>query len=466
EEDGAWGAYDGRRSLKGAAEGAAEEGAAEGEGGREASGLRARRIKEREEARNEERRLAREQGEGEGKIAHRGFRAEGEEAAEADGGEARELGGAEGGPVAAAAEAGELADAAAAVAAEVVPEGGGAYPWARSNLLPLSSTPDPSSETVLFWHVPKSGGSTAKAIYRCLGQTIDVESKANDISLASDVGLVASGKVDMIFSSFPDLAVEKLFDDDEHRGRALGMFRRPVDRLFSKFFYLQVATWERTYRPEWKDMDPLIWVKMHNRDNDHMVKKLAGKIQRDKATREDLEKAKATVREYFVVGLMSEMQESVRRFDVVMGIDGEDERNRGCLDQYFKKGKKTNSNPHPEIREDHPAYRLLAEQNELDIEFYEYVVQLFEEQKATIDAHAKEVPLKPSRGRVLVALENQEGVEGDHRRAYRQMPASSFLEEDPHRRLAGLGLEGALPFEVAEAIEEGRQIPSSFRLGG
>ena len=37
------------------------------------------------------------------------------------------------------------------------------YAWARDHLEPLAKTPDPSTETVLLWHVPKSGGSTAKA---------------------------------------------------------------------------------------------------------------------------------------------------------------------------------------------------------------------------------------------------------------------------------------------------------------
>ena len=37
------------------------------------------------------------------------------------------------------------------------------YAWARDHLEPMSKTPDPSTETVLLWHFPKSGGSTAKA---------------------------------------------------------------------------------------------------------------------------------------------------------------------------------------------------------------------------------------------------------------------------------------------------------------
>ena len=53
-------------------------------------------------------------------------------------------------------------------------------------------------------------------------------------------GLIASGFVDMIFSSFPEMAARHLLDP-QHKGTAFVMLRHPVDRLISKFYYLQVA---------------------------------------------------------------------------------------------------------------------------------------------------------------------------------------------------------------------------------
>jgi hypothetical protein len=64
---------------------------------------------------------------------------------------------------------------------------------------------------------------------------------------AERLGLVPSGKVDMIFTSDINFASDHLFSPD-HRGRILSLFRNPVDRSVSKFYYLQTATWERTYR--------------------------------------------------------------------------------------------------------------------------------------------------------------------------------------------------------------------------
>ena len=86
----------------------------------------------------------------------------------------------------------------------------------------------------------QSGGSTAKSIYKCFGKNIRVLSLPSSIYEAEKNSLVASGEVDMIFSSYPDLATQHLFDPF-HKGRAMVMLRHPVDRLVSKFYYLQIA---------------------------------------------------------------------------------------------------------------------------------------------------------------------------------------------------------------------------------
>ncbi|KAL7539621.1 hypothetical protein ACHAXR_009449 [Thalassiosira sp. AJA248-18] len=274
------------------------------------------------------------------------------------------------------------------------------YPWAQKLLQPLSTTPDPSKETVVFWHIPKSGGTTAKTLYTSLGKSIDIESKPGPILEAQKKGLVASGQVDIIFSSLPNFAVSHLFDNS-HKGRALALFRHPVDRLISKFYYLQTATWENTYRPEWKGVDILDWAKGINIDNDCMVKKLAGKVQRDKATEKDLRMAMRTVKQHFIVGLMHEMEESIHRFNTVMGIDEEEEYTKRVMDHFFgNKVKKTNSNPHPKVEKGSPAWDLLAEQNALDIRLYEYILVLFQEQKEIIDSYRTSfAKTKPSKKR-------------------------------------------------------------------
>ena len=93
-------------------------------------------------------------------------------------------------------------------------------------------------------NITQSGGSTAKAIYKCLGKNIDIRSQIETIEEASNLGLVESNDVDIIFSSFPSEAVGKLFDPS-HKGRMLALFRNPVDREFyalclSLFYYVHI----------------------------------------------------------------------------------------------------------------------------------------------------------------------------------------------------------------------------------
>ena len=95
------------------------------------------------------------------------------------------------------------------------------------------------------------------------------------------------------------------------------------------------------------------WVNYVNIDNNHMVKKLAGKLRwDDKATELDLLRAKNTIRQRMIVGLMTDMEESFNRFNKVLNINEDtDDRYKLCMDLYFggDVAKKSNSNSHPRV---------------------------------------------------------------------------------------------------------------------
>mmetsp|Transcript_7851 Transcript_7851/g.16954 ORF Transcript_7851/g.16954 Transcript_7851/m.16954 type:complete len:131 (+) Transcript_7851:1-393(+) len=117
-----------------------------------------------------------------------------------------------------------------------------------------------------------------------------------------------------------------------------------------------------------------------------MVKKLAGKLQNMTATEMDLNFAKKTIKNRFVVGLVDDMAESIRRFDVIMGINNKTKLYEKCNREYFGGGKKKkNSNAHPYIGAERYTYKLLTEQNDLDVQLYNYILELYEEQKEIID---------------------------------------------------------------------------------
>ena len=131
---------------------------------------------------------------------------------------------------------------------------------------------------------------------------VDTTIKAG-IMRAKRLGLVQSHTTDLIFTMEPNFAGQELYDE-ENKGRFLALFRHPVDRALSMFFYLQTATWERTYRPEWANMTVLEWANLPNAEEDYMVHKLVGKPFGEKVDETDLIIAKELVRQRFIVGLM------------------------------------------------------------------------------------------------------------------------------------------------------------------
>jgi hypothetical protein len=176
------------------------------------------------------------------------------------------------------------------------------FPWAREYLIPLITTDITNTRTVnldqeqstqpplpptttsndtttttpfLFWHIAKSGGTSAKAIYKCLlGKSASILSSKVSIekakrkqerynqnqksSLSSFFGFASSPSSfttslsstdvverargpDVMFSMIPDVVATTLFNPPSNKGRLLALFRHPVDRLISKFYYLQIA---------------------------------------------------------------------------------------------------------------------------------------------------------------------------------------------------------------------------------
>ena len=57
-------------------------------------------------------------------------------------------------------------------------------------------------------------------------------------------------------------------------------------------------------------MDLFDWASITNPESNQYVKTLAGKFPNDSVTEEDLEIAKRIIETYFVVGLMTEMEEN------------------------------------------------------------------------------------------------------------------------------------------------------------
>lgn len=103
----------------------------------------------------------------------------------------------------------------------------------------------------------------------------------------------------------------------------------------------QISKWENSYRPDFQGMDILEWAQRENNDDNHMMNKLSGNTQRKMANEEQLQLAMNTVKQYFIVGLTKEMDESFRRFNRVLGINEPELFGCGL--------GRSNSNSHPKV---------------------------------------------------------------------------------------------------------------------
>jgi len=200
--------------------------------------------------------------------------------------------------------------------------------------------------------------------------------------------------VDFISTSEFQFASEMLFTQN-HKARMFALFRHPIDRAVSKFYYLQKATWEPTYNTRWANMPIERWALTDRGENNWMVRKLIGKGPRDELNTQDLDIAMELVRNKFVVGLMGEMEESVHRFNLMLGIDQSNPKNQECINQFTNKGdthsfrnkeqivKKNewNSYSHPEVEVGSPAWVSLSKIHMYDNLLYRFVEELFVEQR-------------------------------------------------------------------------------------
>ena len=90
-------------------------------------------------------------------------------------------------------------------------------------------------------------------------------------------------------------------------------------------------------KPLWCSHDALFHIfTIHLQgENNYMVRKLIGKTFHDTVFFSDLEVAKEIIRQRVLVGLVDQMEESVRRFNLLMGVDETDEQNQQCINGYI-----------------------------------------------------------------------------------------------------------------------------------
>jgi len=271
------------------------------------------------------------------------------------------------------------------------------------------------NEVPIFWHVPRSGGSSIKDIASfCFGLTLasevgpiidpnnavsvthtlttvtDANSGANfvnvdttsveGLNVAQNMNLASYEGLDLIVTPYIFLGSQMLFNE-VNRGRLFMLLRHPIDRAVSMYYYLRDKTGIRGAQIG----DTLdLYAKSSMVENNWMTRFLTNKMGGE-LTADDEALAKEILKTKCLVGLLSKKTESMRRFKLYYGWKAQDHdgSNEDCEDKLFHWGW-SGINKHEMIQEGSDTWNALKEQNAFDVRLYEYAVKIFEVQGATM----------------------------------------------------------------------------------
>ena len=212
---------------------------------------------------------------------------------------------------------------------------------------------------------------------------------AGGIREASELGFASSDLADVVFTPLVTEAARFLlgYDDDGgagggRRGRMFALFRHPVNRVVSIFYYLQSATWEPTYNPAYAGWTIDDYARSPYCESNWMVRTLLDKMT-GPLEPEDVNVAIATLRRKCLVGLMEDMEGSVTRFHRYFRFRTPYDDALGCSRRNFatKGGNHgQNGHVHPSLDPESETYKILEHKNQLDVRLYDYAKELYAEQ--------------------------------------------------------------------------------------
>jgi len=283
-----------------------------------------------------------------------------------------------------------------------------------------TSEPPEETDSPVFWHIPKAGGSTVKdimgtchrftmaseygiveghdqdteiSVVRPGGVPVDQDpspfvnvdpTTIPGIDRCVELGLAESGFADCIVT--PWIGESNKIFSPGHRGRLFTVFRHPVDRVISLFFYLQVADWEPTFNPDLANMSLEEYAASPLIENNWMTRQLTSAFEGD-LTDQHLEIAKEIVGKKFLVGLLHEKERTMDRVEKFFRwkYRVNPENQEKCRENLLSSGANSNSaNKKEKPKPGDSGYDAVAWQNNYDIQLYEYIEQLFEEQEELV----------------------------------------------------------------------------------
>lgn len=289
-----------------------------------------------------------------------------------------------------------------------------------------TSEPFTPNDVPMFFHIPKSGGSTVKDIMgACHRFTLASEFGVRDNHIHDSELAVVYPKVGIpgaSLSPFVNIdtttpqgiqrAIDMGFPASNHladvvvtpylyeanglftptsQGRMFAVFRHPIERSLSLFYYLQYADWEPTFQPKLQNWTVAQYATSDKFENNWLTRQLTNELEGE-LTDAHLELAMEIIRRKFLVGLTTRMEDTLTRFERYFRwpYTVSPEVQETCRTEFLSGKVNSNTkNKHDKPEQDSEDWSLLAEQNNYDLQLYAFVEALFDDQEALV----KDVPV-------------------------------------------------------------------------
>ena len=199
------------------------------------------------------------------------------------------------------------------------------------------------------------------------------------VSRAKRLDLVSSGLADVVISPLLHEALP-LFSPTQ-KGRMFAIFRHPVERAASLFYFIQDTQWKQldTRNEQFADISIEEFYKTGYAENNWMTRFLTNELTKKELTEDDLEVAKEVLRQKCLVGLMEEKRETFERIQKYFGWNPKNEKDQSCLERKTEVAWSM-MHAHPTVEKNSQAWRLIVNANKFDMRLYEFAKELFSQQ--------------------------------------------------------------------------------------
>jgi hypothetical protein len=252
--------------------------------------------------------------------------------------------------------------------------------------------PRADTDIPFFWHIPKASGTTVKeTLSDCYGlvrtemirppSSLEIipDTKVLNVDLSTPEAVITARRENMVDLGLANVIVSQLGLEGStlfttlHQGRAFTILRHPVKLAVSLFYYRRIATWEPTYRPEYKDITLQDYVERDGYYDNWMVRMLTN-AKLGGLNEGHLDLAKKILKRKFIIGISDQMMETFRRLEMFFGWK---EMKAGCVDFHLNSAP-SNKNKYPELDQGDVVWTIIATKNKYDMALYYYALELCE----------------------------------------------------------------------------------------